>query len=393
MEMNKPLLLVLIVLVVCFTLSVYITNSIDYLNSDFFTFWLSGHLVSQGEDPYNAEVWVGGHHQFGASWIPNQTFIYPMPVAQLFAPLGRLSTYQALVIWNFLTQLFILVSVFLILRIKHRGDRKNYTFPIIAGLIFFRPAMLTLRYGQLSGLLLLLIAVIIYFWEKEEWYTGALLMPFLCFKPNLGVPIFGLLVLYLLSRKKYRPILAALASGIVLILVGCLQDPNWLIKFWQAGNTKLAQTFGYSPTVWGVLSYWCKYEFSCVLWAGLTTSILILLLYGYILLSRGKDFTPSLAIGLVVVITLLVTPYTWPYDQVLLVVSIIVFMLKLADFGYPYLLIAPFFLLIDILAIVTQILSVPIQIEIWNTAIPMAMLVVFLWLLLFNRHAAGLSKQ
>jgi hypothetical protein len=75
---NILLIPVLVVVFVFFV--ILVINQVDYPNSDFFTFWLSGRLFSLGENPYDRQVWIGGHHQFGATWIPNATFIYRCPL-------------------------------------------------------------------------------------------------------------------------------------------------------------------------------------------------------------------------------------------------------------------------------------------------------------------------
>ena len=85
-----PLLAALTTLV-----AIRIINSIDYHNNDFFTFWLAGHLVATGGNPYASAQWVAGHHEFGVTWIPNQAYVYPLPLSLLFVPLGLLSLKQA----------------------------------------------------------------------------------------------------------------------------------------------------------------------------------------------------------------------------------------------------------------------------------------------------------
>ncbi len=62
-------------------LAIRIVNSIDWRNNDFFTFWLAGHLILQGGNPYDPAQWLAGHHDFGVTWIPNQAYVYPLPLS------------------------------------------------------------------------------------------------------------------------------------------------------------------------------------------------------------------------------------------------------------------------------------------------------------------------
>lgn len=232
----RYVLLILLLAVLFFYIAILIINPVEYPNSDFFTFWLSGRLFSLGENPYNSQVWVAGHHQFGASWIPNATFIYPMPVSLLFAPLGLLPLYQAFVVWVALSQFMIFFAFILLLLVHSNQSLKYLILPLFAGIMLFRPIYPALMNGQLSGLLLLVISAVIYLWEKGKWKQGAILMAILALKPNLGIPIIGLLSLYLISRKQVSSLLALVFSGLFLIFVGLLQNPNWILEFGTLGT-------------------------------------------------------------------------------------------------------------------------------------------------------------
>jgi hypothetical protein len=254
----------LIIVVLFFLTANSIVNSVDYHNSDFFTFWLSGRLASQGLNPYDSQTWVSGHHQYGAAWIPNETFIYPLQVSLLFVPLGILDLFQAYVAWDVLLQFMILIAIILLMQATSSQSVKSYYLPLIGGAVIFRPTLITLVNGQFSGFLLLVLAVMVYFWENGKWKLGAALIPFLALKPNLGVPIIGLLGIYLVQQKKVSALITAALSGLLLIIVGWIQNPRWLIEFWNAGNIKISQMFGFAPNIWGITNYMCRYNMTWI---------------------------------------------------------------------------------------------------------------------------------
>ncbi|HTX91189.1 MAG TPA: glycosyltransferase family 87 protein, partial [Anaerolineales bacterium] len=209
---------VLLAAAACAALAVRIVASIDYRNNDFFTFWLAGHLVTQGGNPYDPAQWVAGHQAFGVTWIPNQTYVYPLPLSLLFAPLGWLSLKSAFTVWVALSELMILVALALLAFGQPGSGSGRYFLPLLIGLIFFRPTSLTLFHGQLSGALLLLLAGTIFLWEKGKWEWGSLLLPLLMLKPNIGAPLLALLGAWLLVRKRFRALLA-IAAGLLALLV------------------------------------------------------------------------------------------------------------------------------------------------------------------------------
>ena len=320
---SRYILLIPFLAVAFFIIAISIINPVEYANSDFFTFWLSGRLFSLGENPYNSQIWIAGHHQFGASWIPNDTFIYPIQVSVLFAPLGLLPLYQAFVVWDTLSQFMIFFAVVLLLRANSNQSLKHFILPLFTGITLFGPAIAYVIKRTTEWIALIRRCSDCLFMEKGKWRQGAILMVILALKPNLGIPIIGLLSVYLILQKQISSLITLIISGAFLVFVGFVQNPNWVIEFWNAGNTKLSQTFGISPTIWGISAFSCRYVPNCTIGYGICVSLLFIIGYLYLLVKKRNILSPSLAVGLAVTITLLLTPYTWTYDQLLLVAPIV----------------------------------------------------------------------
>ncbi len=357
--------------VVFFVIATSIINPVEYPNSDFFSYWLSGKLVSIGQNPYNNQIWISGHYQFNATWISDATFLYPLPLAILFTPLGVLPLYHAFVIWDVLTQFMIFFAIILLMMANSNKVFNHLILPLFAGVILFRPTIVTLLNGQLSGMLLLIIAGIIYLWEKGKCVQGAILLAILVLKPNLGIPIIGLLCVYLILRKQVSSLVTLITSCILLAFVGLAQNPNWVTEFWNVGNTKLSQAFGISPTIWGISGYFCNFSRNCTIGYGMFVSLLFIIGYLYLLVKKHNILSPSLAVGLAVTITLLLTPYTWAYDQLLLVAPVVTIVMLLAKDGYRYLPVSLLFIAIDIFAFLLLGIAAKIQLDIWNASTPL----------------------
>lgn len=363
--------------------AVWVVNLNDYHNSDFFTFWLSGRFALDGQDPYQSENWIGGHHLYGATWIPNATLVYPLPFSLFFIPFGLIPLYEAFVIWVGLSQAMILISILLLFRLYPNGIAKQYAFPLIAGIILFRPTIITLINGQLSGLFLLLLVMIIIFWEKGKWWEGSIFIPLLALKPNLGVPIIVLLFFYLVVKRKKSSIIVIFAGGLFLILVGMILDPNWIVHYWSAGSTKMAQTFGYAPSIWGLGRWMCDGKASCIAILGSSMSMLLLLLFGSLILVKGNATTPKYVVGLTIVLMLFLTPHTWPYDQILLVIPIFIITLGLANSNAKFLPTALIFLFLDVAALIILKINAYLQNEIWCVTLTA---IVFFLLLRYQKY-------
>jgi hypothetical protein len=380
------IILIPILSIIFFFIAVKIVNPIEYPNSDFFTFWLAGHLAILGQNPYITNIWIGGHNMFGASWIPNATYVYPLPLSLFFAPFGLLPLYQAFILWNFFTQYMIILSVSLLLMLNPGKLVKKFILPLFAGVIIFRPTLITLVNGQLSGFLLLVIVCMIFLWEHGKWWQGSALLPILALKPNLGVPIIILLSIYLIFQRKTSSIIAEVLSGLALITIGLAQNTNWISEFLKAGNIKLSQTFGFSPTIWGISALICKYRMNCSVAFGTILGLIFMIAYLYFLTRKQSNISPALAVGFAISIMLLLTPYTWPYDQLLLIVPIIIFTMSLAKAGYRFMPLALIFIVIDVIAIILLGISAIIQMEIFNAIIPLSVFSLFIWYFLNSRN-------
>jgi hypothetical protein len=372
-------LLVLLLSLASYALAIRIVNSFDYLKNgtDFSSFWLAGQLMLQGKSPYDIVSWGEGFRQFELGFLLTPVFLYPLPLALLFAPFGILSFHTAYIVWVALSIMMILVTLALLL--KTQAGSRYIAIPLITGIVFFRPTILTLFNGQISGWLLLLLTITVHLWEKGKWELGSLLLPLLMLKPNLGVPLVFLLGIWLLFQKRFKSILAMLLMGIVLLVIGFLQDPHWVSAYWNIGNTKVSETFGGSPTVWGLSALFIHNNLAGMLTLGGLGALLVLLVFFIAVFRPGPARKPLTVIALAITVTLLVTPYTWTYDQLLLLIPITGVTFAMYQAGYRFSITAAIFLIIDLLAFLLFIPNFILGIEILNAIIPLTVLGLCIW--------------
>lgn len=368
-------LVILGVLALCLLGAIQIVSRIDHLNTDYISFHLAGYLVVHNGDPYNPDQWVPGHGTFNVSWISDQTFIYPLPLSLLFVPLSLLPLYQSFIGWVTLSEVMILLSLFLIFQLEKRFNAWRVVIPLLAGLFLFRPTILTLVNGQLTAFLLLILTGAIVLWSKGRWEWGAFLLSLLILKPNLGGPILLLLCAWLLYAKKYKALLAVGVGWLFLLVIGLIQDPNWVQRYLGIGSGKILETFGFSPTTWGLASLVCGFDPPCNLILGGIFGILLLVPATWLVASR-RIGTPLGVVSLIVSVALLVTPYSWTYDQLLLVIPIAAITLAYAGRKEGVL---PAFLISPGMAILSLLLLIPntsMGVEIFNALLPQVVLIL-----------------
>lgn len=371
----KPLLLIFIF---CFIAISVVAAVKDYTVSDFFTFWLAGRMTLQGQDIYSETEWVAAHRYYGSTWIPNPIFPYPIALSLLLIPLGALPLKFAYLTWVFITQLIILLSVFLLSPAWDRKDGKNTRYLLVVSLLLFRPVLVTLLTAQFSGFFLFVMSIAVYFWNKEKWFLGGLVISLLNLKPSYGAVILVLTGIWLLFQKRKSAILAIVLGNLTLGIVGLLQNPQWIRLFLETGERKFNQTMGLYPTIWSLADILCNSRGSCMAVGGGLAVLFITGLYIYLIfLKRDHPLDALEVLALVVPIALLST-YNWAYDQILLVVTITFCVQKIEEQNHKFLL-KLFPLLVDAISLLLLVWAYFHRVDVWSLLVPAGLFAVAVW--------------
>jgi hypothetical protein len=380
------LLVALSILIILIILAVLMTTRIDRMmdyhhdNNDFFTFWLAGHLVTQGNSPYNADQWLASYYEFEIESIPrNPIFLYPLPLALIMAPFGLLPFHSAYFLWVTLTQLMIIASLAILLRLDAGPRVKLFIIPLIAGIILFRPTILTLIQGQISGLFLLVLVWVAYLFYKGKWFWGGFLLGFIILRLNLGAIIIILVAGWLLLQRRWKGLLGIVASGIFMLTAGLLYYPGWVGQYWQIATHKFAENYGGFPTIWevGMLIGNDHTEVALII-GGLAT---LLILFGFLraIIRARTTLSPVSVIAMAVSISLIITPYNWTYDQILLILPITAVILAMDRMGVHFAWTAVVFLIIDALFVLLLFFDTMLEAETLNVIIPALVFCLCLW--------------
>lgn len=364
---QKPVFLGLILCILFSGAAFWIVAGQDYRNSDFFSYWLAGKLVLAGEDPYQPAVWVAGHDVYAATWVSDDHFLYPLPLAVLFIPLGCLSLETAYMSWVMLSMALTVSAVLLTASLARHARVGTILFPLFAGLVIFRPLMVVFRNGQLAALLLFLLAASLVALQRGHWLVGGVLLGCLILKPSLGVPVLILAGLWMLFHRHGRGLVGMVIAGAVLLLVGLLVNAHWVETYLQVGAGKLDATFGYSPTVWGL-----AYELTgtapgaWVSGGGLAALIFVVSLW-----CLWKESSPVRALRIVLPAALLITPYLWAYDQTLLILPLVGWTAVMLEQRKPFLQMALLPLCVSIFSLVLLLLAVQQGVDVWSVLLPL----------------------
>ena len=116
--------------------------------------------------------------------------------------------------------------------------------------------------------------------------------------------------------------------------------------------------------------------------AGGFLGALCLFAFFYFIFQSPGNRSPALIMSLVIPIALLVTPYGWAYDQILLIIPIVVIILAMIAKKFPYIISAVLFLLISLMALAFVYLAMKIEYDMWSAGVVFVCLLLVIGLLL-----------
>jgi hypothetical protein len=365
-------LVLVVVTIIGLPVAGLMVSSISYANTDFFKIWLTARLALSGQDAYSQAVWIGAHATYGAEWVTEATSLYPLPLGLLFSPLGALDLFPAYVLWTWLTVVMLTASALLLLPAAGSMQR-HYILPVLAGIACFRPTIPLLLNGQLAGFFLFVCVLVCLLWEKGRWFWGGALLSLLLLKPNVGAPVIALACLYLLANRRWSAMAGIAAASLAMLAAGLARQPNWVAEYVLVLLNKNTETFGFSPTVWGLAAMGCGFTLDCTQVAG--SVLAVGLVAGYaVLVLNPKRANPPAALALAITAAVLVTPYIWPYDQILLALPILLTMAAIRRRTGSFALSAMVFLAVDVLALALLAWSAATRLENPNSILPLVVL-------------------
>lgn len=394
-----------IVLLLLFLVPVYsfiaINNErhVDYVNNGFFTFWLAGRLQSNGLQPYSSSDWVNGHHQYGATWIPNQIFPYPLPLALITVPFGLLPISQAYILWDVLAQVMIAGCILWLARHWEGLNRQLFVVFVLLASILNGNIILGLMTGTFAAIFLVFLTLSLYFLETDRPVLAGIMLAGLALKPPL-LTVSALIGLWLLFRRNWKAIGGIGAGGLGLLLIGLAMDPGWLVKFKGASGNLLGMRLGNQPTIPSYTRLFCSGETTCTFASYALAGLVLVGIFTWLTWKKRGQLTPLTAFSAAIAAGVLLPPYLWSYDYVLLILPVSFISFDLIRRHSSYLYSALFLLLLDGVSIVGLELfwlnpespALSIQRDMWSIWVALLVLAVTWWMV-FRKSATGAEAE
>jgi hypothetical protein len=332
--MKRYLLIVFIILAIAAAMVLIALNIPNVLpvNSDFSALYNTDLALVHHIPIYDLEKVEALAVQYAG--IPAEDFFlarfpYPPWYALSTFYLGWMTARAAGTLWFELNLLMLFLSVWL-LTDGWQGRLRLLAFPLA---LFFLPVLGALSVGQYDFPVLLGTSLLIYSLRRENVGLTVLGMLLLTFKPHLGLLILLAALGWLIyrggsfGRRVMRPLIIV---GVILFAAGFITDPAWVVSYpkmllgyQNEGNVSACSECASLP-VW--ISRWF-FDGSLTTAAGIAIVLLILFIAAFVL-TRSLWKPHELLLSAALLVTLLVSPYLYNYDFLMLLVPFAVLVHK-----------------------------------------------------------------
>ena len=327
--MKREFLVVMIIVIAAslmLVVALYVPNSLP-AHSDFSAIYNTDLALVNRVPIYNLEA-VEAIAVKASGLPPDKFFLARFPYPPWYALgtfyLGLMPAKAAATLWFELNLIMLFLSVWL-LTDGWSGRLRLLAFPLA---LFFLPVLGALSVGQYSFPVLLGTSLLVYALRRENVALTTLGAVLLTFKPHIGALILLTVLIYLIVKRNnfgQRALRSILMAGGFLFLIGFLADPAWpvaypkmLLNYQGEGNVSTCSECASLP-VW--LSKWF-FDGSLRQAAVIAFILLIVLVLLFYRFHAELMKSPELLLNLALLITLLVSPYLYNYDFILLLVPL-----------------------------------------------------------------------
>jgi hypothetical protein len=278
-------------------------------------FWASGHLLVHGESPYDRQAIREMETVLGLR-VGSDLPMTRNPPSSLFlmAPLGLLGPRAGMLAWVLMLALCLAISIWGL----RSSLKKHYQRGLLWLAWCFAPALLCLEMGQTGLIILVGLALFLWFHESRPLWAGAALS--LCaMKPHLLLPFEVALLAWIVARRKWSIFVGTVAALAIESLIAMAFDPHvWGHYFAAMRVQKISEEF--VPTLGVALRFAVD---RTAMWVEFVPAALGCAWGLWYFLRNQERWDWQTHGALLTLISLTVAPYSWFTDQVIALPAIL----------------------------------------------------------------------
>jgi hypothetical protein len=297
-----------------------IANSDSGADRDSTEYWASARLLLNHANPYDKADIVRLEMQAGTH--PNRTRVMfnPPCVLALILPLGLLPPHAAIFLWSLMMVGALVLAVRILWNVHGQPPGRYQLLAYV-----FAPVLAAVTLGQAVILVLLGIALFLRFHQTRPFLAGLCFL-FLSVKPHLLLPFGVVALLWALRGRRFTFLLGAGAAVAVSLALPWFLDPGIFAQYIPVLHSAGSLSNG-MPNLSGLLhridpdASYLQYVLSL---SAIASSV-------WLFLRRGNAWNWNHEGLLVIALSVLVAPYSWFSDELLMFPAILAGIYRLAD--------------------------------------------------------------
>jgi Glycosyltransferase family 87 len=282
---------------------------------DFVVYWATGQQFAQHANPYDSSALLGMERQAGLAAAYGAMYMRNPPwMLSLTFPLAFSSVRTASMLWTLLLLACLGASLHL-LWLMHGRPRNRLHLLGFA----FAPALLCIMYGQTSILALLGLVLFLRLHAARPFLAGVSLW-FCALKPHLFLPFAAVLLAWVLMSKSYRILAGALVALAASSAAVYVIDPMAWVQYAQMMRASGVVGGEFIPCLNLLIRLWLNPH---ALWLQyLPTALGCIWMLSYYW-SHRTNWSWLQQGNLVMLVSVLLAPYAWPFDHVLVIPALL----------------------------------------------------------------------
>ncbi len=305
---------------------------------DFYTVWKAAQaLFLLHHNPYSQQVTQA--IQQGIYGHPLTTpqgeylFVYPLPFLLLVFPIAWMPFISALAWWLSFLQIGSIVILIRFLNQYHLGRRPlTRALYILWGLLIY-PSMVAFWVGQPAILVFMLFGLAWWAFSHQRDWPAGMCLGLLLIKPQVIILPMCFLLMYALSRRRYKVLVGWAGVSVVLLIASFLVWPTWVAGFLantdQYANT--TEALSHDVSALQLFTDAAGAPLNAILLAGVIIILALLLLSVWVRALKEKSNQFELALVMTVLFQATALPHQHAPNQMLLIIPSLYVLKQLDD--------------------------------------------------------------
>ncbi len=348
--------LLIIGLVVLVRLAPQLARPQYFRSDDFMPYWAGGKLNLSGENPYDAQlkeqvqIAAGGQP---SSQYPVAIFLNPPWTLPLVMPFSLIGYPISRMVWLLFSITCLILSATYLWRYYGGSPKENWLAWV--AVILFAPTISLLEDGQIAFLLLLGLVGFLYFSVSQEndWAGGAALA-LVSIKPQVLYLVWVAILFWVIKQRRWKILVGCFLTIFALTALALHFNPQVISQYLAMMQTSYLPDLA-TPTIGAYLRFfWLGVD---KFWLQFIPPLAGVIWFSYYWLKKRNSWSWALGLPILLLVSQVTAPYTYTYDQVVLLPAILLAVQWLnKDWKrWPTVIMAVVFIIISILDLTLHI--------------------------------------